>query len=134
MKTATERLKEIVNADIEKDARSLTNRSGYDWFQLSPEEAFVFMLQVDDLISLVPVWCAYENVLSICDYGMEIPEDIIQGFLEENPWIKQSRETHTHSEPEFIKFSAMFGVDINKASAWFHKADFWYLRDAASGL
>ena len=128
METATERLKLIVQAEIDKDPHPYAADFGHDWCDLSQQEALIFSLDPDDLKTLVPVWCAYEVILDICDM-IDIPPDIVRGFRTENPWIEEHCKENMMAHADFIKFAALFGIEERKAFAWFYKCIFWHERE-----
>ena len=127
MKTATQKLHDIIRRDIETGAHTYAFAHGRDWFNLSPAEAEVFGLELHDLPSLVAVWTAYEAVLEICDM-LDVPADIAAGVRAEHPWLEERRASTVIDVVDFQKFSKLFGVPYRKSQAWYAKHDFWCTR------
>lgn len=127
MKTATERLHDLIRRDIESGSKGFALDHGHEWFNLSSAEAEVFNLELDDLPSLVAVWCAYEAVLSVCDM-IEISDDLREAFFREQAWLDPYRSGPTIDVGSFQKFAALFGVPYRKSHAWFGKYDFYTVR------
>ncbi len=129
--TATDKLRAIIRRDIESGHKNYAAEYGYDWFNLSPEEETVFGLTLDDMPSLVAVWCAYEAVLDICD-ALDVPDDIAAVFRAEHPWLAadygEGEKLSTIGEIAFARFAKLFGVPARKSHAWYAKHDFWNVR------
>lgn len=129
--SATDALLAIVRRDIETGTKTFAQEYGGDWLNLSPEEESVFGLSLDDMPSLVAVWCAYEEVLGVCDM-LAVPPEICAAFRDEHPWLAAGYGADgapsTIDPVAFQKFAALFGVPFRKSHAWYAKHDFWNVR------
>ena len=108
---------------------------GWDWWQLSPEEAEVFGLQRERWAELVPVWQAFEFFMGRTDGWND--EEIECDYPELHVVMQAAREAHPPWAGQdagdnriiFMRFAEHFaGVAHREAHAIFAKMDFWAAR------
>lgn len=132
-------LKKIVNDAM---ARSLadyrdtpSNWEGSDWWQLSPEEAAVFVIDPERWPELVAVWQAFEFFSGRTDGWND--EDIERDYPDIDEVMQAAREAHPEwvrrdtggNHEAFLRFAQHFGgVSHREAHALFWKMDFWEVR------
>lgn len=127
MKTATQQLHDHIRRSIESGNHNYAEEHGHDWFNLTPEEAAVFQLSLDELPSLVALWESYEAVCDICN-PMDIPEFILAGVRTENPWLHANEQLRLIGFEDFENFGKLFGFPFRSCHAWYFKYEFWQIR------
>lgn len=121
--SAFDRLRSIVRNSVEKIGANVGTSYGNDWHLLSGAEADVFGLSLDDMPSLVSIWCAYEEIAGICDM-LDLPADLLTELRADMSWIKP-RES---DDREFVRFAGLFGIPTRKAEAWYWRLYFFQAR------
>lgn len=106
---------------------------GWDWWQLSAEEAAVFDLEPQRWAELVPVWQAFEFFIGRTDgwNDDEIEQDypnleaVIKVVRAQHPdWVNLAAPVQT-----FMLFAKRFAnASHREAKAMFAKMDFWAVR------
>lgn len=128
---ATQQLAALIHRDIETGHKPYAEEYGCDWDNLSEAEAEVFDLSLDEMPSLVAVWCAYEGVLTICDL-LGMPKGLAEAVRAEHPFM--AALCHDPNEPPeislewFQAFATLFNVPYRSSHAWFAKVWFHRLR------
>jgi len=129
--SATAELQTIITRDIETGQKNYAEEYGRDWFNLSPEEEAVFCLSLDDMPSLVAVWCAYEAVLGISDV-LPVSQDTAAAFRAEHPWLAEMHKPggglSIVSQDSFASFAKLFGIPYRKSHAWWIKNEAYQVR------
>lgn len=129
----TEKLGAFFLADIEKGRKHpYAQRFGYDWCDLSEEEAFVFDLTLNDMPIFVSLWMLNEFVWGAAD-GYEDGHQpnlvVVESFKKEHPWILEKVEAKVCMTADFQKFGEIFGVTYKLSNAFHLKRFFWDVRD-----
>lgn len=120
---AFDRLRVIVRNEVEKIGFNVGTAYGNDWHFLSEAEAEVFDLTLDDMPSLVAIWCAYEEIAGVCDM-LDLPAELVAELRASMPWIKP----RVTDALEFSQFAGFFGISKRKADAWFWRLFFFQAR------
>jgi hypothetical protein len=131
----TEILRDAMTRSLKQYRASPDHWDGPDWWQLSREEAAVFVLEPQRWAELVPVWQAFEFFRGRTDGWNE--EDIERDYPDLDAVMQSAREQHpewVNRDPEgrhdaFLRFAKQFGgVSYREAHALFWKMDFWEVR------
>lgn len=130
-KTATEKLHELIQRDIEKLRHSnIVSDYGNSWDQLSEHEADVFGLSLDIMPDLIALYGAYEAVLGICvmyDYSPEA-ERIFEGVRHENAFLRRAAKEGAQSCCGFQQFGKLFGYPHRLTYAAYFKRELYDYR------
>jgi len=116
--TAITKLKEHFDKAISKPV-DLDIYLGDDWWQVSPAEAEVFGLELEDVPPLVEAWQLYEAIA-----------DILCSDFHASPLCIEARaalpfiEPRVTDERQWIRFAALLGIPSAKAFAWYYKFHF----------
>ena len=98
MNYVVERLREWIDIDTKQlKKRGQEHLKGYDWFQLSPEEEFVFQMSIEDLPRVAAAYDAYGAIAGIVHndlHGTQLCKDAMKEF----DWIEQGH-CNCHSFP-----------------------------------
>lgn len=129
MTSAVARLHALIRLETEMLGNNGLGRTyGYDWFELSEDEARVFDLSLDDLPALVSVWMAFEAVMDICDMFERADQALLEEVRGELSWLRLSIEAHALECHVFQRFAKLFGISHRLAHAWFAKRHFYDIR------
>ena len=103
-----------------------TNWRGYDWWQLSEEDEFVFSLDLEDMPLLIAVFSVYQCVLPITDSDLSKEEyEFCRATISEFSWFTKDNI----EEKEWLRFAALFGISNRTAMAFHQKHYFWEVRN-----
>jgi len=111
--------------DLEKFLQEETDLAKYDgwqWYQLSAEEARIFDLKIEEMPKLSTVFDLYFGAIRV---GSSLSEQRCASLRQELDWLKKC----SPSEGEWQRFAALFGVSNRQADAFYCKHNFWEVRE-----
>lgn len=106
----------------------LETYSGNEWWQISPAQAEVFGLDLEDVPPLVEAWQLYEAIADVL-YNDFHASALCAEAREALPFIERLACDPT----QWQRFAALLGIRGEKAFAWFYKFHFgqegtWVIR------
>lgn len=106
---------------------------GWDWWQLSPQEAETFGIDPQRWAELLPVWQAFEFLIGRTD-GWNDPH-IEDAYPDLNMVMQAARDRHPEwvslnpTAQTFMRFAQHYaGVRLREAKAVFGKMECWAVR------
>lgn len=99
----------------------LNRYRGWDWWQLSDEEAEVFHLALEDMPALVEVHQLYYDVIDITS---TIEEERAESLRAELPWLTKDSVVLG----DWLRFAKLFDISNRSASAFWSKYEYWEVR------
>lgn len=92
---------------------------GDAWWQLTPAQAEVFGLELDDMPALVGAWVLYESIADVASHAFARSALCVELRV-----ALPSIERGVIDPAQWREFASLLGIREKKAFAWFYKAAF----------
>ena len=94
---------------------------GYEWWQLSDQEANIFQIPLADMPALVEVHQLYYDAINIT---ATISSDRAEELRQELFWLTKD----TVDLGEWLRFAKLFDIQFRSANAFHSKYEYWEIR------